>query len=182
MGCKIRSEFLSEKLSLICTRNNCLSKTFLVVCCFGRTKLLNKLRFCSAQFLIFPNQIFLKEKMNLCFARNIPSQRSGGRVLPVFWRKIFVFPSLFCASAFFPALEIFPSFFLLVLKKGHTLQPWNSEGGDFIPCEKGFAAASICIFTTCRILIVHLWRNDLVEFLYEGCRTSGKIYCAVCGV
>ena len=93
---------------------------------------------------------------------NIPSQGSGGRVLPLFWRIFFVFPSISPSREFFPPSKTFPSLFTLVFEKKRRR---NSEGADIRPCEKEPLLLLICTFSSSRrIARVYFWRKDFVYF------------------
>ena len=112
------------------------------VCFFLKTKLFDKLVLLVRSKCFYkPNFLFWKWWI-LCFVWNIPSQGLGGRVLPLFWRKNFVFPSLIRSrELFFLTLSIFPCSNGLSQKRPH---PSALEVGRcwLIPLWKRSAAAS----------------------------------------
>ena len=71
---KIRCEFLSEKLFLICTRNNVFGKNCFG---FGFSNCCQQTTVFAARYLFFGNQVII------CFIWNISFQGCGGRDYPL---------------------------------------------------------------------------------------------------
>ena len=152
------------------------------VCFFLRTKLFDKpVLLVRSKCFYKPNFLFWKWWI-LCFVWNIPSQGLGGRVLPLFWRKNFVFPSLIRSrELFFPTLSIFPSYNGL-LKKATPFGPGGRKVLTYSPVKK----KCCCVFRfstacpPCEYFI--LWARPRRFMFLEVCDTFTKFTALLCGV